>query len=239
MAMQVYIGTDLRIASGITFIPGADVNKHHALATAICNRGQSQNGKELRDEISLNFWGKRAINAAHYLYPGKQVNIMGRLQSFVEDTGKTNAAGKKLLNRKIEVVVTRMELLGDSMKEIEKIVAHNLQLMKNAGRMPAEVVITAAELLKSNKPKPVDFNPALAAQTGYFGLQTSKVWTKDRGFWKPGTPVQAPAEAPVNAADAMAKIEELQKQLAALSGGTAPAPEKVMEADGAIDPFAG
>ena len=78
MGTQLYIGTDLRIANDVTFMPGGDANKHHVIVTAICNRGKSQAGKDLRDEISLNFWGKRAQNAAHYLYKGKQVNIKRR-----------------------------------------------------------------------------------------------------------------------------------------------------------------
>jgi len=219
MGQQLYIGTDLRIASNITFIPGAEANRHHALATAICNRGKTDDGRELRDEITLNFWAKRAVNAAHYLYPGKQVNIYGRIQSYTQDTGQHTAAGKKVLNRRVEVVVTRMELLGDSMKMIEQIVAGNIALLKNAGRLPAEVVITAAELLKSNKPKPVDFNPAaVVAAGGKFGL--ARVWSKEHNFWdeKSGivtTPAAPMTGTPVDTAAALTMIEDLKKQIAA------------------------
>jgi single-stranded DNA-binding protein len=231
MGTQLYLGTDLRIANEVTFMPSTDPLKHHVIVTAICNRGKSAAGKELRDEISLNFWGKRAVNAAHYLYKGKQINVIGRLQSYTEDKGETNAAGKRILNRKIEVVVTRMELLGDSMREMTKIVADNIQLMVNNGEVPAALlgVLTAERLLKSNKPKPVEFNPTIAAQTGYFGR--AKVWTKDRGFWTGGN-APAPAAVPnADTASMAAEIERLQSQLANAEG------QKTAEAGADADPF--
>jgi len=217
MGQQLYIGTDLRIASEITFIPGQTELRHHALATAICNRGKTEDGRELRDEITLNFWGKRAQNASYYLYKGKQVNIYGRLQSYTQDTGQTNANGKKILNRRVEVVVTRLELLGDSMKTIEQIVAMNIALMKNAGRLPADVVLSAAELLKSNKPKPVDFNPAVVAQSGKYGM--ARVWTKDHGFWdeKPGQ-INPTTSAPANAPDTAQLLEQIKALQAKVAG---------------------
>ena len=219
MGKQRYIGTSLRIANDITFMPATDPKRHHAIVTAICNRGTTPDGKELRDEITLNFWGKMAQIASFYLYKGKQVNVEGRLQSYAEDKGVVNAAGKRVLDRKVEVVVEDMQLLGDSMKEIEEIVATNIQLLKNAGRLPQNFTITAAELLKSNKPKLVDFNPELAAQTGKYGR--AKVWTKDRGFWigtgqAPQTNTQPAPPANNTAIDSMAaQIQALKAELEA------------------------
>lgn len=214
MGTQIYIGTDLRIANDVTFMPGADADKHHVIVTAICNRGKSRSGKDLRDEISLNFWGKRAQNAAFYLYKGKQINIIGRIQSYTEDKGETNAAGKRVLNRKIEVVVTRMELLGDSMKEMEVIVAGNIQILKNAGRLPQEFTVTAAELIKSNKPKAMEFNAAESAVTGKYGR--ANVWTKDKGMWSAtGQPTPTGTPANVDVANMAAELEALKAKVAA------------------------
>ncbi len=239
MGKQLYLGTDLRIASNITFIPNlTDPTKHHALATAICNRGKSQSGKELRDDISLNFWGKRAVNACHYLYPGKQVNIEGRVQSYNEDLGQVNAQGARKINRRIDIVVTDMQLLGDSMKEMERIFGENVIALKAQGRLPAEFNITAAELLRSNKGKPSEFVAAVASQTGYFGRKTSRVWTKDILFWDQkigqiNIASAAPAGVagiPTDKAGMAAHIANLQKTMANMADAPA--------ADPTVDPAA-
>ncbi len=182
MGGMLFVGTDLRVASDVTFIPGAELKRNHAILTVINNRGKHPRTQDdMTDEITLNFWGKYAGVAAHYLYPGKQINADGRIQSYTEDTGQTRPGGGRKLNRKIEVVVDNMQLLGDSMKKINERVAKNILAMKQAGRLPAEVIITAEELLKTDKIGMTDYVPAIAAQTGRYGL--ARVWSKDHGFW--------------------------------------------------------
>jgi len=183
MGNMLFIGTDLRVASEVTFIPGAtDPKRNHSILTVINNRGKHPRTQEdMTDEITLNFWNKYAGVAAHYLYPGKQINVEGRIQSYTEDTGQVRPNGGRKLNRKIEVVVTQMQLLGDSMKKINERIAKNILALKAAGRLPQEVVLSAEELLKTDKIPMTDFAPAVSAQSGRYGL--ARVWSKDRGFW--------------------------------------------------------
>jgi len=83
MGNMEFRGTDLRVASEVTFIPGAELKRNHAILTVINNRGKHPRTQEdMIDEITLNFWGKYAGVAAHYLYPGKQINAEGRIQSY-------------------------------------------------------------------------------------------------------------------------------------------------------------
>ena len=228
MGSQNFIGTDLRVANEVTFIPGTEPRNHRALVTAMSNT-KGRNGETYSDEVSLIFWGKRAIVAATYLYKGKQINVYGRYQSHTTDTGQITPGGKKILNRNVQVVVSHMELLGDSMKKIEEIVAINLGRLKAAGRIPQELTVTAKELLDNPKPALTDFNPAVSAQTGKFGL--ANVWSKDRGFWKPG--MATPTGTPVPSAED--KVKALEEELAKLKGNS-PAPQAA-DAGAAVDPF--
>jgi len=246
MGNMLFIGTDLRVASEVTFIPGAtDPKRNHAILTVINNRGKHpRTGEDMTDEITLNFWNKYAGVAAHYLYPGKQINVEGRIQSYTEDTGQVRPNGGKKLNRKIEVVVTQMQLLGDSMKKINERIAKNVAILKAAGRLPAEVILTAEELLKSDKIPMTDFAPAVAAQTGRYGC--ARVWSKDKGFWDQSLATAATTtEAPANVnlgdkAAIAAQIENLQKLLAANAAPEVPWNQNLTEAttDAGADPFA-
>ena len=182
MGRMLFIGSDLRVASSVTFIPGAEMKRNHAIVTVINNRGKNSNTQEeMTDEVTLNFWGKYAGVASHYLYPGKQINCEGRLQSYTEDLGQVTAGGKRKLNRKIEIVVTNMQLLGDSMKNLNERFINKITELKNAGRLPMEVALTAKELLNTTREPLTDFNMALASQTGKYGQ--ARVWSKDKGFW--------------------------------------------------------
>lgn len=193
MGNMIFIGTDLRVASDVTFIPGAEMKRNHALLTVMNNRGKNPTtGAEMTDEITLNFWGKYAGVAAHYLYPGKQINATGRIQSYTEDTGQVRPSGGRKLNRKIEVVVDDMGLLGDSMKKINERIAKNVGLLKAAGRLPQEVILSGEELLKTDKIPMTDFSPTICAQTGRYGH--ARIWSKEGGFWdqRAVAPVVAP-----------------------------------------------
>lgn len=248
MGEMLFIGSDLRVASEVTFIPGAEPKRNHAILTVINNRGKHPRTQEdMTDEITLNYWGKYAGVAAHYLYPGKQINVRGRLQSYTEDTGQLRPNGGRKLNRKIEVVVDNMQLLGDSMKNINERFANNLTVVKAAGRMPAEVTLSAEELLKTDKIPMTDFNPAVAAQTGRYGA--ARVWSKDHGFWdqKIGqvtTAPAAPAGNAINLNDPSAIAKQIESLQALLAAQIAPVTidlhtETAASTEISADPFAG
>ena len=249
MGNMEFRGTDLRVASEVTFIPGAELKRNHAILTVMNNRGKHPRTQEdMTDEITLNFWGKYAGVAAHYLYPGKQINVEGRIQSYTEDTGQLRPNGGRKLNRKIEVVVDNMQLLGDSMKKINERIAKNITVLKAAGRLAPEVVLSAEELLKTDKIPMTDFTPAVSSQTGRYGL--ARVWSKDGGFWDqrigqvaPVAPVVTTAAPAVDLSDRAAlaaHIASLQATLAAATKAEAPvitpAPAAV---EAGADPFAG
>lgn len=245
MGELIVIGMDVRVASKTTFIPGAEAKRNHAILTIINNRGiNSKTNQPIRDEITLNFWNKYAGVAAFYLYPGKQINFRGRLQSYTTDTGTVNAAGKKILNRKIEVVVDNMQLLGDSLKEINRRIGINSAALKSAGRMQPHELFNAEELLRNPENIPVvDFNPAISAQTGLYGK--ARVYDKTRKFWDQYV-TNAPYAAPANNEAAMAaKIADLERKLAGITTPVMPPVDEapsieptMMEVGADVDIFA-
>jgi len=197
--------TGVRVAGDPTFIPGTDPSKNHAIVTVMVNRKDRQ-GNNYSDTITTHFWGKAANMAANYLSKGKQCNIEGRLQSYETDTGQVKN-GKRVLNRKVEVNVIRCELLADSMKEIQAVFDASILGLKASGRLDPNAQITLSDVLPK-KSSMVDFNPALAGQTGKYGH--ARVWSKDKGFWTPGTVIGATAPA------ADARMAALEAELAAL-----------------------
>lgn len=183
--------TGARVAGTPTFIPGLDptTNRNHTIVTVMVNR-RGRDNKEYSDSLTVHFWGKSANMAANYLSIGKQCNIRGRLQDYTSDTGQVRN-GKRVLNRKVEVNAVRCELLADSLKEVQAAFEAGIITLKNSGRLDPNTQIALSDILPK-KNAMVDFNPALAAQTGLYGK--AKVWSKDRGFWTPGQ-VVAPVAA--------------------------------------------
>lgn len=220
MGKIIVICNDVRVASEVTFIPGAEVKRNHAIVTAIANLGiNDKAGNPLTTDVTLNFWGKYAGVAACFLYPGKQINCEGELRSYTVDTGRVNSAGKRELIRKNEVVVRNMQLLGDSLKEINKRIATNIGAMKAAGQLPQTVVLSAEQLLANpDKTGLVDFNPTVAAQTGRYGK--AKVWSKDRGFWEASKAPTAPVSTIDQVTQLKAEIERLQKIMGSTTAPT-------------------
>ena len=214
--------TGVRVAGEPTFIPGVDARSNHAIVTVMANRKDRQ-GNDHSDDITVHFWGKASNIAANYLTSGKQCNIEGRLQSYTTDTGQVRGDGRKVLHRKVEVNCIRCELLGDSMKEIQKAFDTGINALKSQGRLDPNAQINLGDILPKKGPM-VDFNPALAAQTGKYGH--ANVWSKDRGSWKPAGP--AVATAP----DSNTAIAALQAQIELLKTGTAGAAD-----DQAVRPF--
>jgi len=177
-----FTGLDLRVANVPTFVPGTEPKRNHAMVTVICNRGTNDRTKEeMSDEITLNFWSKLADVACCFLYPGKQINIKGRLQSWTEDSGTLKADGSHKLFRHIEVVVDDIQLLSDSMKSLNERMAINLMHLKESGRIPQEVQFSAEELLAPHHSPMTEFNAAIASVTGKHGY--ARVWSKGVNFW--------------------------------------------------------
>jgi single-stranded DNA-binding protein len=209
--------TGVRIAGDPTFIPGSDPSKNHTIVTAMVNR-KGRDGKDYSEDITVHFWNKNANVAANYLSKGKQCNIRGRLNSRTVDTGQVRADGKKILYRIVEVNATHVELLGDSLKEMQAVFDNYIISLKNSGRLDPNAQINFSEALPKKGPM-IDFNPALSAQTGKYGH--ANVWSKDKGTWKPVAQA-APAS------NEAATIAALEAQIAALKKGTATV----------VDPFA-
>ena len=207
-----FMGTSVRIAGDPTFIPNPqDPRRNHTIVTCMVNR--RINEKDLTDEITLNFWGKSASVAASFLPKGKQCNIDGRVQSYTMETGQVREDGKRILNRRIEVNVSRCELLADSRREMEAAFQGGIAALKAQGRLPTNVQISLDDVLPKKSPM-TDFNPQLAAQTGKYGH--ARVWSKDRGFWVtiPAGTVVTPTAVPTG--DTNTAIQTLQSQIAAL-----------------------
>lgn len=217
---------NVHCASAPMFIPADDPKRNHTIVTVIANRGKSKAGVDLRSEVTLNIWGKYAGVAACHLDKGRQINVVGELLSHTKDTGAVGADGKKIMFRRNEVRVDRFWFGGDTLKELTQRVGKNLAALQAAGQP-----ITAEALLKSSRSATVDYNPALAAQTGMYG--NARVWIKGQGFLKAGAvPVQQSAAVP------KAKtVEELQAELAALTAAVKNAQSAAVAAP--VDAFAG
>jgi len=202
----------VRVAGTPTFIPGAEVSKHHTMLTVINNRGKNKAGVEQSDEITLDFWGKYAQTAALYLDKGREINVIGELRSHTVDTGQTKANGKRDLNRNNSIVVDRFYFGADSKKELVARINANLAAAKAAGKLDPNATITGDDLIAVSRGAAYDFNPTLAAQTGMYGC--AKVFVKGTGFLTPGQPVNIPAGVPAGPTPQDAEIAALKAQAA-------------------------
>lgn len=236
--------TEVYVAGNPTFFPHSDPNKHLTLVTAIENI-KTSDGRDLRNEFTLAFWGKYAQIAALYLEKGRAINVQGRLRTRPIDTGRVKANGKREIYRVTTVQVDKFEFGRDSMKALSARVNTNIQKAKAEGLLPPNCTITAEYLLKV-EPKPfVEYNPAIAAQTGLYG--NARVFVKGQGFLGPqNAPTAAPATAPASAGTVNnATIEALQAQIQAMQqqlqaqGSAVPVAPAVNEgaAAAAVDPF--
>ena len=244
--------TNVNIAGNPTFFPHTDPSKHLTLVTAIENI-KTSDGRDLRNEYTLAFWGKYAQIAALYLEKGRAINVQGRLRTRSIDTGRVKANGKREIYRITTVQVDKFEFGRDSMKALSARVNANIQKAKAEGLLPPNCTITAEYLLKV-EPKPfVEYNPAIAAQTGLYG--NARVFVKGQGFLGPqnasaAAPVATPAAAGIATAGTVnnttinnATIEALQAQIQAMQqqlqaqGSTAPAAPATNEGAAAVDPF--
>lgn len=239
--------TNVNIAGNPTFFPHTNPNKHLTLVTAIENI-KTSDGRDLRNEYTLAFWGKYAQIAALYLEKGRAIDVQGRLRTRPIDTGRVKANGKREIYRITTVQVDKFEFGRDSMKALSARVNANIQKAKAEGLLPPNCTITAEYLLKV-EPKPfVEYNPAVAAQTGLYG--NARVFIKGQGFLGPqNAPAAAPVATPAAAGTATAgtvnnaTIEALQAQIQAMQqqlqaqGAVAPAAPVANEGAAAVDPF--
>jgi len=238
MGKFVVTGINAHCAAAPMFLPGADVKGNHTIITVIVNRGKTKAGVEMKSAVTLNIWGKYAGVAACHLDKGRQINFLGELLDHTKDTGVIGPDGKKIIFRRNEVRVDKFYFGGDTLKELTARVGKNLAMLQ-AANLP----VTAEALIKTSRSATVDYNPALAAQTGMYG--NARVWIKGQGWLKPGAVVAAPAEIPAPAAVVvpaaapvegksmealMAEQEELKAALANASASAVAAP---------VDAFAG
>jgi len=234
--MQVTL-IGVRVAGTPTFLPGAEVNKHHTMLTVICNRGKNKAGVEQSDEVTLDFWGKYAQTAALYLDKGREVNIIGELRSHTVDTGVLKANGKRDLNRNNSVLVDKFFFGSDSKKELVARINANLAKAKDEGKLDPNATITGDDLITVSRGAAYDYNPALAATTGLYGC--AKVFVKGTGFIVPGqTVVPAMAVAPVDTVAKDAEIARLKAQVAAMNPQTTAVAAEVVTPE-VVDAFAG
>lgn len=223
------------VAGSPTFFPGAKVDNHHAILTLMANR-TTRSGKQVTDQVTCNFWGKNAMIAANYLYPGKMVNVRGRLVSYTEDTGIINTQGKKKLNRRVEIRVSRVQLLTDSVKFQQKRLNQSIANMQAAGRLPAALPGIELTDLFPKKNSMVEFNPQIALQTGRYGY--AQVWSKDRGSWQPGA-TGAGASTGADVVDNQQLINMIKTNQALLANANAMAGPDISAVDNIpIEPFA-
>jgi hypothetical protein len=185
------------------------------MLTVICNRGKNpRTQEEMSDEITLNFWGKYADFAANYLTVGREINVDGELRSHRHPTGQINpATGKSVIERRVEVLVTKCFFGKDSMKEMSARVNAKIAALKQIGRIPMESNITADELLAVTRPAAVEYNPAIHDAAGMYG--NAKIWKKGQGFVGNGVVAPQPVAQPVNTGNPQ-DVTALTQELATL-----------------------
>ena len=227
MGKFIVQGINAYCAAAPIFLPGADVKKNHTLVTVIANRGTNKAGVEMRSEVTLNIWGKYAGVAACHLDKGRQISFEGELTSYTEDTGLVGANGKKIPHRRNEVRVDKFWFGADTQKELAQRVGKNLAALQASGQP-----LSGDALIKITRNATVDYNPALAAQTGMYG--NARVYIKGQGFLKPGAAVipaanvPGPVEREKTMEQLLAEKQALEAKIAASAAGA-----------GVVDAYAG
>lgn len=230
---------NVHCAGNPTFFPGDRPESHHTTITVIDN-DKGRDNKEYQTEYTLKFWGKYAQAAAQYLKKGRCLSFEGVLTSYTKDTGQVNTGtGKRILNRKNEVRVTKFAFGPATKAELQERVNGNIAKLVMAGRLVAGSV-SAEELLAIDVQPSQDYNPMLAAQTGMYG--NAKVWNKASGsMMVPGqaAPVNIPANpAGVVAPNGVAITPELLQAAQLLAANMTPtAPAANVANNAPVDAF--
>ncbi len=210
---------NVHIAGTPTFFPAADPLNHHCMMTVINNRGKNQANEELRDEVTLNFWGKYAQTAALYLDKGREINVVGELRSFTENTGQTRPDGKAIIHRKNEIRVDTFFFGSDTKAELVGRINANLAKAKAAGKLNPDATLTGEDLIEISRGAAYDYNPQLALQTGMYG--NARVYDKALGGFITPNAMTGAAAATGTIPPATAEIEALKKQIAEMTAGLA------------------
>lgn len=225
MLVQLF---NVRVAGAPMLVPSADPKRHHTMVTVICNRGNHpRTGEQMTDEVTLNFWGGYALIAAKYLKVGREISVLGELRSHRQETGQVTTSGKRKINRRNEVLVNQFFFGKDSKKELDARINANIAILRQNGRIPQNVVITAEELTAINKEEIGDYNPAVHNPTGTYGA--ARIWLKETNSWANPGAVQAAASAqPVMSeasanAGAAAELAELKAKVATMEAAGAQA----------------
>jgi len=210
-----------------------DPKRLHARVTGMQNVYKDRNGNWVSKAFTIDFWGKTAMLACSFLKKGSAFSVDGELDVFERDSGQVTESGKKKYLRENSVRCRRLGLGGPTMKEIKELINANIVALRAAGRIPANVTITADDLVaraEKNQMLPYDMNAIIAAG-GKYG--SAKVYIKGQGFVNQGTttvaaPATAPAApagaAPIADANTIAKlVAELQAAGVNLNANTAAA----------------
>jgi len=178
MSNHEYRGTQMVVVSDVTFTPGEQTHLHRA-AAMITNAGCTG------DIIPIVLWGKKAVIAAYHLYKGKHLNIKGVLKSRFRDIGGVSF-------HEVNVHVDTMEFLEDSFCYKSGIMTERLNKFFESDYAVSDKDMEELTMaLLSYKDIPMkDFDHEEIEKTGKFGNSTTKVWSKEKGFWKPQKPTK-------------------------------------------------
>jgi len=222
--------TNVRVAADPMFYPGPDPKQYRCMIPVIKNMGKnSVTGAQMTQSYTVIFWAKYAEMAAVMIEKGRQVTIDGVLRVFPKVMG-IGPDGKKIYNNITTVHARRFELGADSGKALDARVNARIAEGKAAGLIPQQMTVGADYLLKIERPKYRQFNPAEVAATGRFGFAKVSLG-KGQGF---ASAVNMPAPAPaliLTQDQITAQIAALQAQF---NAGTA---AKAAVAVGSVDPF--
>jgi hypothetical protein len=221
------IGENVNVAGVPRLYPmGFDGHTKHCLNfNCIANGGKGADGTEYKTTMAVKGWGPFALALAQILKVGSALVIEGRLSSFMKPTGQV-VNGKSTYNNVISITATEVQVIGESKKALNELIAKNVAELVKTGVVRQEQmgILTGDTLLKHPDMVMVkEFNAATAMQSGKFGL--ADIWTKDRGNWsaKPNT-VTSAAPAGVMGGidpDMMAKLRAFMD---AMTTTAAPAP---------------
>jgi single-stranded DNA-binding protein len=219
MGRNLVILNAARAVADPIYIPAKDNDPRHnrTLVTAITN--ETRSGKVYSERHQLVFWGKAADSVAWSCGKGKGLDIVGRLHTYLHDTGRKKGNGKSEIYALTSINVREWNFSGFSKKEQIGNMARNIETLKAAGRIPAEFNVTPDELMAMNTVPRVDYNPAV--HSNKYGNAT---------VWAPNA-VPAPAKTGGDMIDAN-NVEAMKARIKAIESGESAAKEA-----GAVQPF--
>jgi len=182
----IVVGTNVNVAGTPKLYPAGYDNhtKHCLVFNAIANGGKSEDGQtEYKTTMPIKIWGPYALAMAQVLRIGSPLVVEGRLSSYLKPTGQV-VNGKPDYKNIITITATEVQVIGESKKSLNELIAKNVLGMVQTGVVRQEQmgVLTGDNLIKHDVVNMVkEFDSASAMRTGKFG--NAEVWTKDRGNW--------------------------------------------------------